>query len=425
VFSKLILVVQRIYWTLETVQEQNVASIGSTGNATFEASTNSSTAFQVENSSGSSLLTVNTSSSNVTVNANELITAGNSLTVTGSNAFPGSPTAGEIYYRTDLNELFVYENGQWQADTQAQTEIVTSAQYSSNYYRGNFVVPSGSTTAQTQINNAIAALPAVGGVVYLAEGTYTVSGSINIPSNVSLIGSGSGATIIMPSGSFSGNGLIVPSTSATNVQISNLGLNGNSTSVYGMYMITPGGSPPGYGADTSSGVQVMYVAETGGYYGIYMSGGGNNLITQSSFDSNTGGGIYSSGGEYNTISNNTDQNNGHSGYTYGYGIELYDGSHNKIEGNAFDWNNLSNYGMGLWMDDETEDVISGNDLSHNNWAGLYGLGSTTAAADNVITGNTADSSSDEGIDLETGSYDTYQGIPQKMMTIVELEVLAV
>lgn len=59
----------------------------------------------------------------------------------------------------------------------------------------DFVVPTGAQNAQDVINQAIAALPAVGGTVILMEGTYVVNGTINIPSNVTLKGQGAGTVI--------------------------------------------------------------------------------------------------------------------------------------------------------------------------------------------------------------------------------------
>lgn len=48
---------------------------------------------------------------------------------------------------------------------------------------------------QAEINNAINALPSTGGIVKLLEGTYTLSGHVSIPNNVSIIGCGFGTLI--------------------------------------------------------------------------------------------------------------------------------------------------------------------------------------------------------------------------------------
>lgn len=74
-------------------------------------------------------------------------------------------------------------------DVQPTTSVATvivAAPDSKDTTRADFVVPAGSTSAQTVINQAINSLPATGGKVVLLEGTYIVDGSIVLPSNVHL-----------------------------------------------------------------------------------------------------------------------------------------------------------------------------------------------------------------------------------------------
>jgi Right handed beta helix region len=77
------------------------------------------------------------------------------------------------------------------------TSVIVAASDAGPTMRANadFVVPAGSITAQTTINNAFAALPATGGTVTLSEGNYNISNSIATTANSSLAGQGEGTVI--------------------------------------------------------------------------------------------------------------------------------------------------------------------------------------------------------------------------------------
>lgn len=83
---------------------------------------------------------------------------------------------------------------------------------------------------QNVINNAISNISAIGmgGVVYLLEGNYNLTNSINISSNISLIGTGAGTILSSMMGS--GQESLIMAQSASNVSISQLRIYGaNST----------------------------------------------------------------------------------------------------------------------------------------------------------------------------------------------------
>jgi parallel beta-helix repeat protein len=83
------------------------------------------------------------------------------------------------------------------------------------------------TADHSEINTAITAVnTAGGGVVLLKEGTYNISGNINLKSNVRLVGVGLG-TIIYQTNSSNIAGSIVNCTSLTNFSIENLKLDAN------------------------------------------------------------------------------------------------------------------------------------------------------------------------------------------------------
>ena len=61
-----------------------------------------------------------------------------------------------------------------------------------------------SSATLVQINSALASCPS-GETVYLAAGTYSITGSISIPSNVTLRGAGASQTILNAKGTSGGN----------------------------------------------------------------------------------------------------------------------------------------------------------------------------------------------------------------------------
>lgn len=77
----------------------------------------------------------------------------------------------------------------------AATFVIADESTSLNYKRADYVVPAGSTSAQTVIQEAIDALPADGGKVLLLDGTYIVDGPIHLPDMAVLEGQGANTVI--------------------------------------------------------------------------------------------------------------------------------------------------------------------------------------------------------------------------------------
>lgn len=108
--------------------------------------------------------------------------------------------------------------------------LVVAANNSLDTDRADYVVPAGSTSAETTINTAISALPAGGGSVVLLEGLYTIDGSISLPSNVELRGCGKGTEIKIKDNLDVDCKMIVNSNQTVgneHLSISNLKINGN------------------------------------------------------------------------------------------------------------------------------------------------------------------------------------------------------
>jgi parallel beta-helix repeat protein len=171
-------------------------------------------------------------SDTVTFNGDVVVASGQSLALEGGDTAsrPSSPTEGMLYYDTDTDRLLVYANGKWQADRSTTTVIVAPEDASQTAKdSADFVVPVTSDEAQNTINSAIATLPSSGGTVYLLEGTYTVSGSIELPNNTTLSGAGSSTVIRLVDAHNASVDIITNSDVSTgsNVTVRDLTIDGN------------------------------------------------------------------------------------------------------------------------------------------------------------------------------------------------------
>lgn len=110
----------------------------------------------------------------------------------------------------------------------SNTIIIAKEGQSLNPQWADIVLPSGSTSDQTQINNALSDLPAVGGTLLFLEGEYTIDGNINLLSNVTIQGQGN-ATTIKIIDSISSNISMLLLDGIQNTKIIDIALDGNKT----------------------------------------------------------------------------------------------------------------------------------------------------------------------------------------------------
>jgi len=89
------------------------------------------------------------------------------------------------------------------------------------------------TDDHTDINTAITAVASTGGKVLLSEGTFTIAGEISLATAVHLQGMGIGATVIKVKDSDTGDYTILDIDSLSSVTVSDLTIDGNSTSASG------------------------------------------------------------------------------------------------------------------------------------------------------------------------------------------------
>ena len=339
----------------------------------------------VEANGGTDYLTV--TDSEVTVNGDLLVTAGNFLSLTGGNTAsrPGSPTEGMVYYDTDTDQLLVYSNGKWLADGREAYLIAANNSSAADKAAADYITDG--TSDETEINAALdRADPASvtsgarkSGKVYLFAGTYVADGTILVPNNTTLAGAGRGTVIQLDVGAGTDN-LVENSdtTTGTGVTIRDLTLDGS---------LGTGGTQTGIefntvGAGTGSGarqggrIENVKISEFNGGSGIYLNASLNNIITGVVADLNSGGGIYlGSASNNNTITNNKTQGNGNDG------IGIADSEYNLISGNTIE----GNTGDGIEVYSSYNNTISGNLIQNNT---NNGINLTSNGGWNTVTGNT-------------------------------------
>lgn len=301
----------------------------------------------------------------------------------------------------------------------------------------DYVVPAGSTSAQTVINNAINALPAIGGKVTVIEGTYIVDGRILLPSNVHLELL-KGATIKLKD-SFNADlfGIITNADQTngnTNIIVDGEGIiDGNKAnqaagSIYGVQFVKLTSSRisgitiancsyRGFGMYTSDYNEISQViSQNNGGYGIFLYDNSkyNHVVANITKGNTWSGIVLESSCSYNTVHGNISYYNasaaGSQGiyllnssnynvvsdnvvdYTLaGSGIYIYNSSYNVVVGNSCTRNNR----YGLLLESVSQTVVTGNTCYQNGYSGIR----TSSFTENAIVGNVLRSNNDKGLEI--------------------------
>jgi Carbohydrate binding domain len=345
----------------------------------------------------------------ISLNNNTTLGAGDTLTLTTSSgghtvSFAPGTQANNIAISVpgDTNTTdtlcLLTANNCASSGPKTATEIVamgstscsTPNSVASNSTAGADYVASG-CSAQTAINNAISALPANGGVVYLRDGTYIVSGSINVPSNVTLTGVGANTIIELENSIASSTDLIASSGTPTRVNISNLKIDGNKANQSGAlndHGINMAAGTPGVSIDK---VQIVNVYNNSVNTGAINITSGQANITNSYVTGSSGDGVYSSSSSPVDISNTVSDSNG------GNGFNISSGNATLIGDAA-----TSNTSQGFRVSG-SNDTLSGDVAKSNSSNGFYISGTNT-----TVSGSTAISNSNDGYSINN-SYDTLSG----------------
>ncbi len=238
--------------------------------------------------------------------------------------------------------------------------LVVAASNSKDKAQADYVIPDGSTSAQTVINAAINALPDNGGMVYLAEGTFTVSDNIIISkSNVAIVGSGA-STVIKIKDHKDADMSVFYASGKVNLLIQNLRIDGNN-------------------ANQTAGVM----------YGIYFTSVENSKIVDCWVENLTSSGVTLYSSSNNTVTGNTCQGN------VGNGIGLQSSDNNNI----ITGNTCKGSTDGISLLDSNNNIITGNIFEGNSDTGIF----LHSSSNNIITGNISEGNSAEGIYLTISS----------------------
>lgn len=147
-----------------------------------------------------------------------------SLTTIQQNAL--SAVNGMVIYNSTVNQVQKYENSQWVDVAKSQAVMVAPSGLglSADYYTTG-------TNDHTIINNALTAAASSNRGVFLHPGTYILGGTVQIPSNTFLRGSGSTTTILkkVASGNFDAITNLDTTNGNTRIYMSDLKVDGNHT----------------------------------------------------------------------------------------------------------------------------------------------------------------------------------------------------
>jgi parallel beta-helix repeat protein len=355
---------------LSTTTAPAVGNVDFTINGTqlLQPNTDSTTAFDIKNAAGASVLTVDTVNSNVTLNADVTVAAGKSLIITGSGTRPSSPTEGMVYFDTTTKKLLTYANGKWQADRSDAVLVAASDSSQSDKDAADYVADGHGGSAadgdQVQINQALTA--GAGKKVVLLAGTYAVDASISVPNNTTLAGVGKATVIGMFEVGAGGDDMIENADQVL----------GKGVNVRDMYL-------DGNEATNTNGITGINLTYNGGSTGATTrSGGVVQNVTATEFDD----AIYLDYARYSKITGNTFFNNDQASIFVSYGS-----SENVIDSNMIDG---GDYGIDIqsWKNTITNNYINASGTSSG--AGIY-----TEGDDNVVTGNTVTNSANTGIEV--------------------------
>ncbi|MGB4957353.1 MAG: right-handed parallel beta-helix repeat-containing protein [Candidatus Saccharimonas sp.] len=350
----------------------------------------------VDTATAGTLTIGGTNATSITMADDVTVAAGKSLTLAGGNTAsrPASPAEGMLYYDTSTKQLLVYSDGKWKSDGKSATKIVAASDSSQALKDGADYVADG-TSDQSEINSALTA--AAGGRVYLAEGTYTIDGSISVPNNTTLAGAGSGTTIKLKNSINADINALVATdtTTGTGVTLTNFRIDGNksnnsSGTQNGIYFINMGG---GNGASARQGAKIseLWISNLRSY-GIMLENSNNSVLTENHINNNSMG-LHLKNDVYLTVTNNVIQYNSRGIYA----TPLY---YSTINANTIE--SSTAYGM-LIEGSSSGNTITGNTISTTTTAGL----ALSTATDNTVSGNhfrnSGGSTTNEAITLNSAS----------------------
>ncbi len=379
-------------------------------------------------------LGIGTSNPQAALDVNGAANFSGNLTV-GSDAFirltggttasrPSSPEAGTLWYNTSTNRLEVWNGTEWRSTARSQSTVIVAAEDSKNKDSADFVVPNSADDAHVTINDAIAELPSDGGIVYLMEGTYIVSGSIELPNNTTLSGAGN-ATVIQVRDEHDANLEVITNadtTTGTSVTIRDLRVDGNrtnqtsgfQTAIYldgvtgqsgviganltGLELRNLRSNAVGINESSLVTVSDSLIHNTSGNIGVWTS---NNISIKDNRFTENGNALVLSDSDNNAIIGNTFTDNDDYGITLIFsfnntvannyingavvGIRQMAGERNNLSGNTI----IDTTQYGLWLDGGANDNTISQNIIHDSGGedDNYGIVLSGNGANNSVIGN--------------------------------------
>ena len=372
------------------------------------ASTNINTAL---NTTAGNLTLQTTTSGNININPaatgvinlqnNTVLAAGKSITITGGNTAsrPASPTDGMVYYDTTTKQLLVYDatvgNTKWKSTAKSVTKIVAASNASQSLKDAADYVATG-TNDQNTINTALTA--AAGGIVYLTEGTFSISAAISIPNTTVLAGAGNGSLITLPNAQNGTYNMLqnTDTTTGTDIVIRDLKIDGNraNQTTGNMKAILLNNMGGGSGASARpgariTGVTVVNIKGNASGSALYLTASSNNTIENNilvNYEYYCI--ILLAGSHYNTVTSNTCQST-----STALGIGVGSSSNNSITNNV-----IQGASTGISVQS-----ASGNTVTSNSVSGAINGISTSTATYNTISANNIQNSGSFGMNIGLNS----------------------
>lgn len=307
-------------------------------------------------------------------------------------AAPASADEGQIYYNSTDKKLYYYNGTIWQPIGQGDKTVATKIVAASNSNgttcvgatctnpKADYVC--NGTADQGTINYAVNATGVNGGAVYLLEGTYNITSSINldntapvVSTNKVIIGTGAGTVLRVTTGTSNVN--VINASNVTGTLISQLMVDGNNQT---------GGNNNGIVFDNVSNSKInnVQVKSIDGI-GISFVSSSNNTVSNSSSKLNSNNGIRLDHSSNNNVSGNNFSSAGSNA-----GIFL-----NTLNQNNIISNNIvrSNAGSGILVSNSSFNIIRNNNIASNSVHGilLMGSDSSNTSDSNIISGNNVES----------------------------------
>ncbi len=272
-----------------------------------------------------------------------------------------------------IDEVTTTLSDMWGDRVAPPTTITISSSTSKHMLTADYYC--SGTNDQTVINNAISALPSTGGKIVLLEGTYNISGQINVNKpNVTICGMGNSTVLECKQGIW---GI---AATQTNFTIANLKMtfdtyNGNGTSI----CIYASGSRckfenldlsnAVYGINCGGGYSIIHkVTATVNRTNIHL-GSGHNVVSDCYSENAKETGIRVEG-EYNIVTGCHISDNAT------YGILVTGGGKNKIAGNIIKRDSYSDSQYSIYVTSSTYNSCSDNIMIGKNYTNAGGTTNT-------------------------------------------------